>query len=166
MVLGQLVTEQIGLENGIRPVILKLTIVGVRHCLLTAGSWSQHLQPTEVGALSVVAHPDIRQCLSFLFFGLALLLVSQPAAAVYHLTHSITSAVRSLLPEVSHLIPCFHSGRREWQSPRMGRLALSREEHAPALSAQRHQPKLCPNFFLHNLHTRTLCRHVRSSHIT
>ena len=72
----------------------------------------------------MVAHPDIGQCLSFLFFGLALLLVSQPVA-VYHLTHSITSAVGSLLPEVSHLKACFHSGRREWQSPRMGRLALS-----------------------------------------
>ena len=54
------------------------------------------------------------------------------------------------------LKPCFHSGRREWQSPRMGRLALSPEEHASALSAQRRQQKLCPNFFLHNLHTRTL----------
>ena len=51
-------------------------------------------------ALSVVAHPDIGQRLSFLFFGLALLLVSQPVA-VYHLTHSITSAVGSLLPELS-----------------------------------------------------------------
>ena len=50
----------------------------------------------------MVAHPDIGQRLSFLFFGLALLLVSQPVA-VYHLTHSITSAVGSLLPEVSHL---------------------------------------------------------------
>ena len=110
--------------------------------------------PTEVGALSVVAHPDIGQCLSFLFVGLALLLVSQPVA-VYHLTHSITSAVGSLLPEVSHLKACFHSGRREWQSPRMGRLALSPDEHASALSAQRRQRKLCPNFFLHNLHTRT-----------
>ena len=54
------------------------------------------------------------------------------------------------------LKPCFHSGQREWQSPRMGRLALSPEEHASALSAQRRQRKLCPNFFLHNLHTRTL----------
>ena len=108
---------------------------------------------------------DIRQCLSFLFFGLELLLLSQPVA-VYHLTHSITSAVGSLLPEVSHLIPCFHSGLREWESHRMGRLALSPEEHTPALSAQQRQRKLCPNFFLHNQHTRTLCRHARSSHIT
>ena len=99
-----------------------------------------------------------------LFFGLALLLVSQPAA-VYHLTHSITSAVGSLLPEVSHLIPCFHSSRREWPSPRMGRLALSPEEHAPALSALQRQQKLCPNFFSYTFYTQELCRHVRSSHI-
>ena len=39
----------------------------------------------------MVAHPDIGQCLSFLLFGLALLLVSQPVA-MYHLTHTITSA--------------------------------------------------------------------------
>ena len=39
----------------------------------------------------VVAHPDIGQCLSFLLFRLALLLVSQPVA-MYHLTHTITSA--------------------------------------------------------------------------
>ena len=32
------------------PVILKLTIVGVRHCLLSAGSWSQHLQPHRGGS--------------------------------------------------------------------------------------------------------------------
>ena len=49
------------------------------------------------------------QCLYFLFFGRALPLVSQPVA-VYHLSHSITSAAGSLLPEVSHLIIlCFHS---------------------------------------------------------
>ena len=39
----------------------------------------------------MVAHPDIGQCLSFLFLGLALLLVSQPVA-MYHLTHTITSS--------------------------------------------------------------------------
>ena len=39
----------------------------------------------------MVAHPDIGQCLSFLLFGLALLLESQPVA-MYHLTHTITSA--------------------------------------------------------------------------
>ena len=38
--------------------------------------------------------------------------VSQPVAA-YHLTHSITSAVGSLQPEVNHLILYFHSGQRE-----------------------------------------------------
>ena len=32
------------------PVILKLTVEGVRHCLLTAGSWSQHLQPHRGGS--------------------------------------------------------------------------------------------------------------------
>ena len=127
----------------------------VRHCLLTAGSWRKHLQPHRGGSTVGGGSPRYRTVSLFPFFGLALLLVSQPVA-VYHLTHSITSAVGSLLPEVSHLIPCFHSSRREWQSPRMGRLALLPEEHAPALSAQRCQRKLCPNFFLHNLHTRTL----------
>ena len=32
------------------PVILKLTIEGVRPCLLTAGSWSQHPQPHRCGS--------------------------------------------------------------------------------------------------------------------
>ena len=32
------------------PGILKLTIVGVRRCSLTAGSWSQHLQPHRSGS--------------------------------------------------------------------------------------------------------------------
>ena len=91
----------------------------------------------------------------------ALLLVIQPVA-VYHLTHSITSAVWSLLPEVSHLIPCFHSGQREWQNPRMGRLPLSPEEHAPALSAQGSYAQI----FSFTNYTQVLCRHVRSSHIT
>ena len=43
----------------------------------------------------MVAHPDNGQCLSFFLRGLALLLASQPVA-MQHLTHSITSAVRSL----------------------------------------------------------------------
>ena len=136
VVLGQLVTERNGLENGIvlsfssQPFWGSGTVCS--RLVLGANTFS----PTEVGALSVVAHPDIGQCLFFLIFRLALLLGSQPAA-VYHLTHSIISAVGSLLPEVSYLIPCFHSGRTEWRSPRMGRLALSPEGPEPVLSAQR-----------------------------
>ena len=117
--------------------------MGVRQCLLKAGSWSQHLQPHRGGSTVGGGSPRYGQCLSFLFFGLALLLVSQPVG-VYHLTHSITSAVGSLLPKVSHLILCFHSGRREWQSQ-----ALLPEEHISAFPAQQRQRKLFPNFFLH-----------------
>ena len=102
VVLGQLVTERIGLENGI---VLSFSSQpqrgsGAARSRLVLGA--NTFSPTEVGALSVVAHPDIGQRLSFLFFRLALLLVSQPVE-VYHLTHSITLAVGSLLPEVSHL---------------------------------------------------------------
>ena len=50
VVLGQLVTERIGLEKWHSPVILKLTIEGVRPCSLTAGSWSQHPQPHRNGS--------------------------------------------------------------------------------------------------------------------
>ena len=45
---------------------------------------------SEVGALLVVAHPDIEVSLSPHLSGLALLLVRQPEA-VYHPTHSLTS---------------------------------------------------------------------------
>ena len=55
------------------PVILKLTIVGVRRCLLTAGSWSQHFQPhrgrSTVGGGSpryrtVSLFPFLRTCIA------------------------------------------------------------------------------------------------------
>ena len=134
--------------------------MGVRHCLLTAGSWSQHRQPTEVGALSVVAHPDIGQCLSFLFFGLALLLVSQPVA-MYHLTHSITSAVGSLLPGVSHLIPCFHSGKApEWAGSHC-RLKNTHQLFQPSGASGSYA-----QIFSYTIYTQELCRHVRSSQYT
>ena len=145
------------------PVILKLNIVGGQ--ALSAHGW--FLKPTPSASLmwehchlSVVVHPDNRP--SFLLFGLALLLVSQ-RVAVYHLTHSITSAVGSLLPEVSHLIPCFLSGRREGQSPRMGRLALLPED-------QRFQPSVASGsyaqIFSYTFYTQELCPHVcvRSAH--
>ena len=45
---------------------------------------------TKVGALSVVAHPDTGQYLFFLFFGIALLLVSQPVPSSSVLSHSLT----------------------------------------------------------------------------
>ena len=112
-------------ENGIvTSCHCQVNHCGVRHCSLTAGSWNQHLQPHRGGSSvgggsprywTVSLFPFLRTCIA---------------------AHSITSAVGSLLPEaVSHLIPCFHSGRREWQSPRMGRLALLPEENASALSA-------------------------------
>ena len=49
---------------------------------------------------------------------------------------------------------CSHRNTSKQQND-MGRLALLPEEHAPALSAQRLQRKLCPNFYLHKLHTST-----------
>ena len=64
---------------------------------------SNTFNPTEVG--SVMAHPDNRQCLFFLSFGLALLLVSQPVA-VYHLTHSPHS-----LTSLTHLSSCVLAAR-------------------------------------------------------
>ena len=102
VVLGQLVTERIGLENGIVLSFLSQPQRGSGSARSRLVLGANTFSPTEVGALSVVAHPDNEQSLSFLFFfGLALLLVSQPVA-VYHLTHSITSAVGSLLPEISY----------------------------------------------------------------
>ena len=56
----------------------------------------------------MVAHPDIGQCLSFLFLGLALLLVSQPVA-MYHLTHTITS---SFFMDNIYLEGTFLAGKR------------------------------------------------------
>ena len=56
-----------------RPVILKLTIVEVRHCLLMAGSWSQHLQPHRGGSTvgggspryrTVSLFPFLRTCIA------------------------------------------------------------------------------------------------------
>ena len=61
-----------------------------------------------MGALSVVAHPDIGQCLSYLLLGLALLLVSQPVA-MYHLTHTITS---SFFMDNIYLEGTFLAGKR------------------------------------------------------
>ena len=63
VVLGQLVTERIGLENG----ILKLTIAGVRRCLLTAGSWSQHPQPHRSGSTVGAGSPRYRTASLFPF---------------------------------------------------------------------------------------------------
>ena len=68
VVLGQLVTERPWPGEWYSTVILKFTIAGVRRCSLTAGSWSQHPQPHRSGSTVVVAHPDIGQRLSFLFF--------------------------------------------------------------------------------------------------
>ena len=55
------------------PVILKLTIAGVRRCPLTAGSWSQHLQPHRSGSTvgggspryrTVSLFPSLRTCIA------------------------------------------------------------------------------------------------------
>ena len=140
------------------PVILKITIAGVRGCLLTAGSWSQHPQPHRSG--STVGGGSPRYWTASLFpFLQTCISAGEPAnssVSSHSLNHLSSWVLAARSKPFKKLKPCFYSGRREWQSPRMGRLALSPEEHASALSAQRRQRKLCPNFFLHNLHTRTL----------
>ena len=113
--------------------------------MLTAGSWSQHLQPHRGGSTVGGGSPRCRKVSLFPFLQ-TWVAASEPTSSSVS-SHPITSAVGSLLPEVSHLIPCFHSRQREWHSPRMGRLALSPEEHASALSAQQRQRKLCPICF-------------------
>ena len=132
----------------------------VRHCLLTASSWSQHLQPHRGGSTVGGGSPRYRTVPLFPFFELALLLLSQPIA-VYHLTHSITSAVWSLLPEVSHLIPCFHSGQRNGKVPEWADShCLLKDTH------QRFQPSRASGsyaqIFSYTFYTQELCR----SHIT
>ena len=66
------------------PIILKLTIAGVRRYSLTAGSWSQHLQPHRSGSTVGGGSPRYRT-----------VSLSQPVA-VYHLTHSLTSPFRQV----------------------------------------------------------------------
>ena len=83
VVLGQLVTERIGLENGIVLLFSSKPMQGVRRCPSRLVLGTNTLSPTEVGALSVVVHPDDGLCLSFYPFGLALLLVRQPTAVYY-----------------------------------------------------------------------------------
>ena len=142
------------------PVILKLTIAGVRRCLLTAGSWSQHRQPHRSGSTVGGGSPRYRTASLFPFLRTCIA-AGEPASSSVSsssLNHLSSWVLAARSKPFKKLKPCFHSGQREWQSPRMGRLALSPEEHASALSAlaQRRQRKLCPNFFLHNFHTRTL----------
>ena len=60
VVLGQLVTERIGLENGIVLSFSSLTITGVRRCSLTAGSWNQHFQPHRSGSTVSGGSPRYR----------------------------------------------------------------------------------------------------------
>ena len=61
-----------------------------------------NLSPTDVGGTVGGLSPRWQVVsLPLPHLGHALLLMSQPVA-VYHLTHSITSAVGSLLPEISH----------------------------------------------------------------
>ena len=84
-VLGQLVTERIDPENGI---VLSFSSdhcgrSGTVHSRLVLGT--NTLSPTDVGALSVVAHPDNGQCLSLHLSGLALsLVVSQYQCIIPH----------------------------------------------------------------------------------
>ena len=122
--------------------------MGFRHCLLTAGSWSQHLQPHRGGSTVGGGSPRYRTVPLFPFLWTCIV-ASEPASSSVssHSLNHLSSWVLAAVPEVSHLTPCFHSRRREWQSPRMVRLALLPEEQASALSAQRRQRKLCPNFF-------------------
>ena len=145
------------------PVILKLTIEGVRRCSLTAGSWSQHLQPHRSG--STVGGGSPRYWTASLFpFLRTCIAAGEPASSSvssHSLNHLGSWVLAARSKPFKKLKPCFHSSRREWQSPRMGRLALSPEEQASALSAQQRQRKLCPNFFLHNLHTRTLATRLK-----
>ena len=140
------------------PVILKLTIAGVRRCSLTAGSWSQHLQPHRSGSTVGGGSPRYRTASLFPFLRTCIAAGEPASSSVssHSLNHLSSWVLAARSKPFKKLKTCFHSSRREWQSPRMGRLALSPEEHASALSAQRRQRKLCPNFFLHNLHTRTL----------
>ena len=70
------------------------------HSRLVLGA--NNLSPTEVGALSVVAHPDIGQCLSPHLSGLALL----PASQLAILYHFISFSFIHFL----HLTPSFSSG--------------------------------------------------------
>ena len=49
-VLGQLVTERMGLENDIVDCHSQVNLRGVKHCSLTAGSWSQHPQLHRCGS--------------------------------------------------------------------------------------------------------------------
>ena len=133
VVLGQLVTERIGLENG---------IVLSHRSGSTVGGGSPRYRTASL-------FPFLRTCIT----------AGEPASSSvssHSLNHLSSWVLAARSKPFKKLKPCFHSGRREWQSPRMGRLALSPEEHASALSAQRRQRKLCPNFFLYNLHTRTL----------
>ena len=131
------------------PVILKLTIAGGGggQALLAHG-W--FLEPTPSPKYRTASlFPFLRTCIA----------AGAPASSSvssHSLNHLSSWVLAARSKPFKKIKPCFHSGRREWQSPRMGRLALSPEEHASALSAQRRQRKLCPNFFLHNLYTRTL----------
>ena len=95
VVLGQLATERIGLEDGI-----VLSVSGAARSRLVLGATTT-FSPTEVGALSVVAHP-VSDSVSHSFSWDVHCCTGEQPVAVYHLTHSITSAVGSLLPEVSH----------------------------------------------------------------
>ena len=150
------------------PVILKLTIAGVRRCSLTAGSWSQHPQPHRSGSTVGGGSPRYRTVSLFPYFGFALLLVSQPVA-VYHLTHSITSAVGSLLPEVSQVPEWAKS--QNGQSPRMGKVPEWAGSHCRLKNT--HQLFLpsgasgsYAQIFSYTIFTQELWQHVRSSHIT
>ena len=96
--LGQLVTKRIGLENGIvllclgtsvfvggkrrkscaapdKVLLFSIAPFRVRHCMLRLVLGANTISPTDVGALSVVGHPDDRQCLFLLLTVLTLLLV-------------------------------------------------------------------------------------------
>ena len=103
VVLGQLVTERIGLESGIVLSFSSKPQRRVRCCSLTAGYWSQHPQPhrggsTVGGGLSRYWTGTLSPRLS----GLALLPESQLAIVYHFISFSIIHFL--------HLTPSFSSG--------------------------------------------------------
>ena len=96
---------------------------------------------TEVGALSVVAHPDNGQCLfPFLRTSIA---AGEPAStvAVNHPNRNSLNHLSSwaLAARSKPFYTLLSLQPKKVVSPSISRLALSPEEHAPALSAQRRQ---------------------------